>query len=338
MGNKFNSFSFACRSPLLPKLSSFVYLFLCVFTSYPKSLNAGTEANTIIQNQAEINYTQAGHPYSSTSNLITLKVDELIALSLVSNNPAGTSSQSPSTGRVLSFTLQNTGNGLEFFQLSVSQLVGDDFDVSTPTLYLDSNSNGVFDSLSDLLYIPGTNDPSLSPNAIVNIFIVSDVPSALSAGQQSNLRLTASSVTGVAPMGTAFPTLGDGGVDALMGNEGGTDIAQSFYLVENASAVLNKSFTVVDPDGGSALVSGAIVTYELEIVLTGVGTFTNLVVSDPIPANSNYEIGSLKLNNVSLTDTADSDAGVFNGTEIIVNLGALAAPTTQRVSFQVRIQ
>lgn len=293
----------------------------------------GTPAGSIIDNTATVDLLDGGTPVTVTSNVDTFPVDEILDLTLVPNDAAPVNATSPDSNVPLSFTLTNTGNGPEPFRLTFDNLPGgDDFNPQNVRIYLD-DGDGVFDG-GDTLYVLDSNNPLLAADAARVLFIVSDVPASLASGDEGLVRLTATAQTGSGPAGTTFTGAGESGVDAVTGATTATDDAENSYVVAQITSTLTKSqsFTGVP-------VSGTVVTYTLVFNLSGSGSAGNLVISDPIPALTTYVPGSLTLNSVALTDSADADEGTFTGTQVEVrpNGGALAAPSVQTITFAVTI-
>ena len=131
------------------------------------ALAAGTPAGTNIENTATATYDQPGGGEASiTSNTVSLKVDELLDVSVASADPGDVVTSPGATQQVLRFTLTNAGNGEEAFVLSAEQAIGgDDFDPSAAAIVLDSNGNGAYDARIDTAYVGGSNDPVLQPDA-----------------------------------------------------------------------------------------------------------------------------------------------------------------------------
>lgn len=301
-------------------------------------ISAKTLANTLIPNSATATYKMLGVPETSTSNLTTFRVDELLTFTLVVDNPAGVAVQSPGTDAVLSFTLTNEGNGTEDFTLSVNQSITDEFDPSDTKIYLDSNNNATYDAGTDLLYTFGVNFPRLQPDASMHIFLVCDTPPSLQQDDEARVSLVVSPATGNGAILSIYPAGGDGGVDALMGSPGGNYAQENKLFVEIARGTLSKSQSILDPNGGSTSVPGSVITYTLSMESTGAGTLSNIVVSDLIPSGTTYVEDSISLDASPLTDAADSDRGVFTGTGIRVSLPPAPVPTSHTVVFKVRIQ
>jgi uncharacterized repeat protein (TIGR01451 family) len=306
---------------------------------------AGTAANTTINNTATVNYEDPpGTPHTANSNTVAVVVDEILNVTVADGG--NVTVFTPDGDRALSFTITNTGNGTEAYELSFAGVAGDDFDpdnaANNPRIFLD-DGDGVFDA-GDTLYVFGVNEPVLAPDASRVVFFVSNIPSGRASGDSGSVSLRATAVSadpnGNAP-GTTFAGAGDGGTDAVAGGTTASALDQASYTVSAVTTNLNKTATIADPFGGSNAVPGAIITYTLTFTLSGSGSITLGQISDPIPANSTYVPNSTKLNGVAQTDAADSpgvDNSRFTGTGVEVNLASpLAAPSTQTVQFQITI-
>ncbi len=318
-------------------LWNIVFLSLLALADHAQA--AGTPAGMSIVNTATVTYLdEFGITQTLNSNASTVQVDEVLNVTVANLDASNVAVNSPDSDRPLAFSITNTGNGSEAFGLKANvALAGDQFDPVFDRIVLDSNGNGIFDPATDTVYVPATNDPVLNPDQSVVIFLVSDIPGGLSNGEVGLANLTASATTGTGVPGTSFPGAGTGGGDAVVGATGGAGTDQNGYVAPQTLANFTKTQSVSDPFGGSTPTVGAIVTYTLTFTLGGTGSVDNGLISDPIPTNTSYVAGSLALNGAPLTDGADSDEGLFTGSAIEVSLGTLAAPTTQTVTLQVRI-
>jgi uncharacterized repeat protein (TIGR01451 family) len=299
--------------------------------------HAKTPANTLVLNSAVLTYTELGIPNTAYSNTSSYRVDEILSFTLTSDNPGGISVQTPDTGAVHAYTLTNQGNGVEKFNLSVTQSVIDDFNPTQTKIFLDTNNNGTYDTGTDLQYSAGTVEPNLIPDAAIHIFVVSDVPASLSPNDEAHISLVVSPATGSGPTGTLYSGGGDGGVEALMGSPGGNYSVENFLKVSVATPLITKSQSFLDPNGGTTIVHDTIITYTLTLTVTGAGTVSNMVILDTIPAGTVFVPGSIRLDASPLSDAADLDNGVFTGTEVQVSLPTVPAPATHAVIFKVRI-
>ena len=303
------------------------------------ALAAGTPAGTNITNVATATYELPnGDETSVDSNIVTLKVDELLDVSVAWGDPADVATSPALTGQVLKFTVTNGGNGAESFTLAtIANGGGDDFDPAVTSIVLDSNGNGAYDAGVDTLYTSGGNDPELDPDEALTVFVLSSIPAGASDGHRGRVDLTAVAKTGSGAPGTSFAGLGQGGGDAVVGATGGDAEDDGYYRVAAASVAFVKSATVADAFGGDSSAPGSTITYTLAATVSGSGSVANLRVSDPIPAGTTYQAGSLTLEGNPLTDAADADAGSFSGTGVAVGLGSVAAGSTRTITFQVKI-
>lgn len=302
---------------------------------------AGTIAGTDIINVAQATYDgpSGGTPVTIDSNIVTIKVDELLDVTVVSSDPGDVATSPASTGQVTTYQITNTGNGSEGFTLSADTAKpGDEFDTTFEQIVLDTNGNGVYDPGVDTIYSPGTNDPVLAPDESATVFILSTIPASASDGDRAEIELSAVAKTGSGTPGDVFAGQGDGGGDAVVGSTGANGEASGFFLVHTAQITLVKSATIVDPFGGSEAVPGAVIAYQLVATTTGTGNLTNLAITDDVPTDTTYKAGSITLDGAAQSDaTGDGDAGSYNGSAIAVALGTVPGGQTRTITFQVII-
>lgn len=315
-------------------------LWLCVAPAVCEA--AGTVAGTDIVNQVEVAWEIDSQPHTGLSNIVTITVVEVIDANVLVQTPErlvgpGVSDQP------LYFTLTNTGNGSEAFELlAVLSLTGDGFDPlpSGATIVLDTDGDGVL-SAADTSYIRGTNDPVLGPDEAVGLFLVTDIPPGLADGLTGFAALEAAAVTATGTPGQVFAGVGDTGVDVVLGRSGGLVSGQGEYLVGEISLSLTKVARVESQGGDSRPTPGAILTYAIQIAAAGTGSAGATLFRDPIPAHTLFIPGSLRLNGAPLTDAADGDSGEYVAAtpEVVVRLGDIrVGDPTQLVEFSVSIQ
>ena len=306
------------------------------------ALAEGTPAGTVIENTATLSFELDGNPATITSNTTSFTVVELIDLAVTLQSPQ-TLVSAGDTNRALLFSVVNTGNGTETFQLAINSIVsGDDFDPvpATISIYFDTDGSGDF-TTGDVAYVPGDNDPVLAPDESVAILILNDIPSDRLNGDVGFSELIVTSATGTGNPGDDFGGQGDNGVTAVLGVSGGTSTVRGEYLVSDVQVSIVKTQSVSDPFGGNEPVPGATITYTIEVSVAGSGTAVGGVVSDVIPTFTSYVPGSLTLDAAALTDAVDADAGELDTTgapTIIVRLGDITAAGSPRtVRFDVLI-
>lgn len=300
---------------------------------------AGTPAGTDITNLATATYElPSGDETSVDSNVVTLKVDELLDVTVAWADPGDVVTAPGLTSQLLSFTVTNAGNGLEKFTLgTVANGGGDDFDPAVTAIYLDANGNSAFDAGVDTAYSAGSNDPELDPDESISVFVLSTIPATAQDGHRGRVDLTAVAITGSGAPGTSFAGQGQGGGDAVVGATGAEGEDDGYYRVARADISFVKSATVADPYGGTTKGPGAVITYTLTATVNGTGSLANLRVSDAVPAGTTYQAGTITLEGAALTDASDGDAGSFTGAGIAVGLGAVAAGSTRTITFKVKI-
>ena len=300
-------------------------------------LAGGVTAGTLIENTAVASYDDGAGPRTINSNTVTVRVDELLDVTLTPLDP-GPINTRPGDA-VLTFELTNQGNGPEAFRLLANPaLAGNDFDVTVNSVAIDSNGNGVYDAgIDEILAAPQTT-AVLAADATLTVFVLVTVPDGVSDTQTSNVELAAEAVTGSGTPGTVFAGQGVDGGDAIVGTTGALATARGALIVSAVTVELVKSVTLRDPFGGSSAVPGAIATFAILARTTGTGTVTDLVVTDAIPEGTTYAPGSLALDGAGLSDAEDGDAGSgSDAAGVAVDLGEVAGGTTHTVTFDVVI-
>lgn len=302
---------------------------------------AGTIAGTDIINSAQATYDApgGGTPVTIDSNIVTIKVDELLDVTVVSSDPGDVTVAPGWTTQVLTYQLTNSGNGSEAFTLSADTAKpGDEFDTTFEIGILDTNGNGVYDPGVDTIYTPGTNDPVLAPDESMTVFILSTIPSSANDAERAEIELSAVANTGNGTPGTIFAGQGDGGGDAVIGSTGARDAGSGYLVVQASDVTLVKSATIADPFGGTEPVPGAVIVYQLVATTVGSSDLTNLAISDNIPADTTYKPQSITLEGAPLSDAAsDGDAGSFDSGSVAVALGTVPGGQTRTITFQVTI-
>jgi uncharacterized repeat protein (TIGR01451 family) len=303
------------------------------------ALAAGTVAGTNIDNVATATFDLPGGGTSTvTSNTVTMKVDELLDVTVASADPGDVVTSPSATNQVLKFTVTNAGNGNEKFGLAtIDTSGGDDFNPTVTSIVLDTNGNHAYDAGVDTVYVAGSNEPDLAPDASITVFVLSTIPGSVTNGNRGRVDLTATSKTGSGTPGTSFAGQGQGGGNAVVGATTASATHNGFYAISAATLSLVKSASVADQFGGTTQVPGATITYTLVASANGSGSVANVQVSDSIPTGTTYKTNSLKLDGGGLTDATDGDAGHFSSNSIIVGLGSVAAGSSHTVTFQVSI-
>lgn len=311
----------------------------------------GTPAGDTISNQATVSWDSLSGPDSGTSNLTTLSVDEVIAVTTTLQTVGNVVVVPGAVGELLTYRVENVGNGIEDFTLIVfNAAVTDDFDPVLNAIFVDTDldgpgpltPDGVFNAADDLPYNPAappTLDSNTAGQEAVVVFVFNDIPGPgppPADGDLGDSRLTAESVTGagLAP-GTGIPGGGDGGFDAVVAPSGSSSSSVGTYQVATTLVNTVKSATLFGP-----AVSGTVIEYQLDVSVAGSGTAVGVAVRDPIPAGTTYVPGTIELDSAPLTDVPGdgADFNVTNPGAITVDLGDLTSASPLRtITFRVTI-
>jgi uncharacterized repeat protein (TIGR01451 family) len=308
---------------------------------------AGTPANTSISNTVTVNYDIGGIAQPPATSSVSFSVDELIHPLLTWQDAAPVSVNTPGVNDALTFVLTNGGNGNEAFSLSrtngpvpIPPTNYIPLNGTAGSIFLENNLQAGFQATgpnADTAYVSGTNDPNLAPDASQIIYVNSDTP-AVASNIQGEVRLDIASLTpgaAGAPPGTSIV---QGPIFAVVGTNGAQASSTGSYLTGGLGVSVAKSvLNVLDPNGGSVVMPGSILTYQLLVTLSGSGTASNLDITDPIPAETTYLPNSIIVDSAAKTDAADADNAQFIPSTVSVSLGNVAAPASHVITFRATI-
>lgn len=327
---------------------------------------AGTASGTVITNTATATYgvgTLTGLTATGSTNIT---VDNKVNVTVTKNADATVTPSS--TNQALIFVVTNTGNTTQRYALSVVNSAGIAMD--NVRIYRDNGSTANAWDASDTLYSDASTFGNVAADGTLNILIVADTPGTATDGQTADYSLVATTVdAGTTTVTTQTSGANTSGVDVVFGDiagsasgdaaKDGKHSASGRYTVSSLSVSVAKSVYVYsDPSTGvndgtagsnytdctvcPKAIPGATLRYTVTTTVTGSGTALNVVITDPIPTNTTYTAGTLKLNGTLLSDTSGNDAGDVGGTTagtVTVNLGPLtsAAADLKTITFDVTI-
>ncbi len=346
-----------------------------------------TPAGSSIANRASVNYSVGGvaqtviessptgntTPGVNAGTSTTFVVDNIINLTVAESSGNATITSPGATNAVLAYTVTNTGNAAEGYQLSLTEEVStvlfgntDNFNVGLPNLQIRVDEDASGGNATGNRTYDGTETATainrLVPGASITVFILGNIPLGTANNAFANVRLQARAATagsngatlevqstGANNPATVEIVFGDAGNDA-------TESAADQYAVRSAALTVTKAATVISDPFGSAsprAVPGAVVEYAITVANSGLTAATGVAVSDPLPANTTFVTGAYGGSNsvqivggaaaacVVETPTDTNGDGCFNnGTSLIVNataLGNIAAGGNTIVRFRVRI-
>jgi uncharacterized repeat protein (TIGR01451 family) len=324
---------------------------------------AGTTAGTTVTNNVTLDYKVGGVDQNQVSASDSFTVDRKVNLTVTENG--STTTVSPGQlAAVTSFSVANASNAPLDLALAVTQLSGgsaahggtDNFNVTGPKIYLDSNNNSSYDAGSDseITYLD-----QLAADDSKTVFVVADIPLGRATGDVAGIRLsaTASEATAAGSLGaTITQTSGanTSGVDTVFADTAsdgnalrdGIHFDEDDYTVLAASLTATKTSRVIsDPFNGSTdpkMIPGAVVEYCIAVAnAAGSATATGISVSDDLPDETSYDSAfGIKLNGTVTAGSCNADgasggsfaAGIVSGT-----LTDIAAGVTRTLVFRVTV-
>ena len=345
---------------------------LSAFGATSAAFAAGTASGSTISNTATVSYSVGGVGQPTVSNTPnTFVVDRKVVFRVDETAPVATTTVAPGqTAAVTTFTVSNTSNATMDFGLAITQQAGgagahsntDNFDVTAPGLFADTNGNGTYEAGTDLAI---TFLDEVLADTSRTVFVVANVPAGRLTGDVAAVTLTGqardggvAAVQGAISASTAGANtagvdtvLADTAYDALNAASDGLGVAKDDYTVLTAALTVNKVNRVIEDPintiaGGNAanakMIPGATIEYCIIIANgAGGGTATGISVSDPVPATLSIVAGSLRINGTATAGVCNAN-GVAGGSVAgqTVSSGTLnnvAAGANVTVYFQATI-
>ena len=308
------------------------------FAFAPQADAAGVKAGTLVNNVATATYNVGGTDKTIVSNTVSLRVDEVIDVVIVSRDAGDATVTAGATDGIRTFSVTNSGNGPEAFTLHADGTVnGNAFDPRVSKVAIDTNGNGVYDPGVDEIIVSGGTGPTIEPDAAFTVFILAAIPTEAIDGKRGQVSLETTAATGSGLPGTTFPGKGIDGGDAIVGAGHADAHASGGFIVRQASVVLEKAAIVVDPYGGSRTMTGSIITYRLTATITGTGSVPDLHLIDTIPARTAYVPGTLVIDGRRLSDAEDGDEGSQSTDTLEFKLGTASAGAAHIAEFKVTV-
>jgi len=257
---------------------------------------AGTPAGTQIRNQASASYIDsAGQPQTTTSNEVVTVVQQVYGLEIKPDGnspsaPGQTKDMLPAGTVYFNWTVKNTGNGTDTFDLQYAQDNNDDFDFDVQNVYLDENCNGQIDPgespLSASSVTSGAYEITLAADetACVIMEAKAETPSGstLDAGDEGNINLEGKSQNDSSKTDT------NNWARAVITEEAILDASKSASPSGEVKPDSTISYTIEGANiGGSnaKAVSGVVTIAQSD---PNAGSKDGILISDSIPNNTTY--------------------------------------------------
>jgi uncharacterized repeat protein (TIGR01451 family) len=329
---------------------------------------AGTASGAIVSNTATVSFSVGGVAQPTVSNTPnTFTVDRKIVFRVDETAPIATTTVAPGqTAAVTTFTVSNTSNATMDFGLSLTQQVGgagahsntDNFDVTAPVMFADTNGNGTYEPLIDTTVLTFLDEVLADTSRTV--FVVATIPVGRVTGDVAAVTLTGQARDGGAAgqgavsanNNTTVNTAGvdtvfaDTAYDALNTAADGFGVAKDDYTVSTAALTITKTNKVIsDPFNSAAnakMIPGAVIEYCIIVAnAAGGGTATGVSITDPVPATLTINAASLRINGTATAGVCNAN-GVAGGSVSGQNVSSgtlnnIAAGANVTVYFQATI-
>lgn len=340
-------------------LSTFVLL-----ASSNLAFAAGTAVNTSITNTATLAYDVNGIVQASiTSPAATFLVDRIINLAVAEANGAPSIVAPGQAVAVTTFTVTNTGNDTQDFNLATANLPSgtlifnnlppssDSFDATGCAAFAESGANAGYQAAEDL----ATFIDELAPDLTKTVYVVCNIPPAQAINTVAVVSLTATALIG-GTAGTkgalltndtatpnspgidivfADPTLApnaNGTIPAQTGGDAAATARDAYRVVTVATNITKSATCSPAPADCNEAKTGTVISYQLLITVTGSGFADGLVITDPLPANLTYANGL-----IVPPSALSSDFGATTPNTLTVNFGNVAAPANLTIQFKATI-
>lgn len=277
-------------------------------------------ATTQIGNQASATYFDVNGLNEQTvnSNTVVTIVQQVAGVTISSGINL---TVSPGGQVTFPHTITNTGNGVDFFNLTTLEGSGD-FDYDNIVIYPDADGNGVPDNFTPITVTPNIDPPGTVNGNTYGIVIVADIPITAQDTEIETINVTATS-----------------DFDA-----GQSDTATNTTTVDE-DAVINvqKSRSTQNVEPGDTVI------YTFSYAESGNAAASNLLVKDALPTGVTYVAGSgvwSGATGIPLTDLAGSEdaTGItykFDNTgvadSVIFNIGNVNGGASGTLSFKVTV-
>ena len=307
---------------------------------------AGTPANTPIINTATLAYDVNGVAQADiTSPTATFVVDNKIDLTVIEKSNSPTLVTPGELRTVTAFTVTNIGNAVQDYALTGGNVAGtptvfslvDNFNALACSTFAETNGTAGYQAGADT----ATFIDELAPDASQDVYIVCDIPAGQVSNDQAVTELTAiARAGGTAGLGAVLtqtagvdnPAAVDivfADPDTFAANANGTiprqtprdatAFARDAYRVAAVTANVTKTATCSPaPSDCTQAKTGTVITYQLQVNVTGSGTATGLIITDPLPSDVTYVIGTLNVIPAAVSATVTAGTATIDLGNVVV--------------------
>ena len=300
---------------------------------------AGTLANTPISNSATLSYDLNGVTQPDiTSPTAIFVVDNKIDLTVIEKNNSPTQVTPGQLRAVTTFTVTNNGNAVQDYALIGGNVAGtptvfglvDNFNALACSTFVETNGTAGYQAGADV----ATFIDELAPDASQDVYIVCNIPAGQVSNDQAVTELTATArAGGIAGLGAvltqtagidnpaavdivfadpATPANGSGTIPLQTARDA-AGFARDAYRVAAVTANVTKTATCSPaPSDCTQAKTGTVITYQIKVDVTGSGTATSLIITDPLPSDVTYVVGTLNVTPVAVSATVTAGTATID--------------------------
>lgn len=347
----------------LQLLASASMLAIATMAAAP-AMAAGTASGTTITNTVTVDFQVDGVTQNQVSTSDSFTVDRKVNLTVAEVGSTTTTVSPGQAAAVTAFTVTNASNATLDLGLAVTQLSGgtavhggtDNFDVTGPGLFVDTNTNGGYDVGTDQAV---TYLDQIVADGSRTVFVVASIPLGRSTSDVAGVRLTATAqeATAAGSMGAVVTETSGAnttGIDTVFADSNangntardGIHFAEDDYTILAASLTATKTSRIIsDPFNGTTnpkMIPGAVVEYCVAVSnAAGSATATDINLSDTLPGTTTYDAGfGIRINGTVTGSTCNADGvagGSYSGGVVSGTLSNIAASVTRTLLFRVTV-
>ncbi|MEL6540172.1 MAG: hypothetical protein AAFQ34_02090 [Pseudomonadota bacterium] len=357
---------------------------LVAMSSAP-AMAEGIRAGTVVTNTVTVDYQVGGVDQTQIEATDQFSVDRRINVDVTfagagggdsAGNPfdAAPGSTGGPSGVALVFDVTNLSNDTVDLDLNAVLAADVGSNGTITAVFVDTNGNGVVDAGEEVDFLANVlADETRQVTVLVDIDIAADDGETLQVDLNANAFVAGSMTAG--GTGTEYVETGSNSTDpstvdtalvddnstfSLDADRDGSDTDRAFVEVDAANvSVVKSSLVVSDPVNGTTnpkAIPGAVIRYCIAVANSGGADAENIVVSDALPGEVNFNTGTIRRNtdasissgvatcdatsgDTATDSTADSDGGGFtSGTNTVAGtLDDVAGSTTSGFMFEVTI-
>src|ERR1041384_1868787 len=313
---------FAARAQKIAPMLNVLVAFLVLATLVVRAAEDSTGAGTVISNRAEATYTDdTGISYEAITETVTVTVMHVATIVVTPDETESSDIVAPHDQVTRLFHVCNAGNNSDTITPTKFELTAP---ASLVALYFDNDGSGTLSDGDAPITLNQTASPTLAQRACIGVIAIINTNDIAS---QSTLTMTltahsnaTNAINGHAEdVGTIMNVVGLG---ARLTDPADTNLAPS-------KTINGTTQTVVETGGTFA--------YLISFRNSGDTAARNVLMEDKLASALEYVPASLQLNDPSVSDALDGDAGSFESGIIRFRFAKVSPGEALRVSFRCRL-